>query len=81
MSEILNRNENALDMLFRNQGLKNFIRERKVLEMVSERKGVSLKELAIEFLMHQPNVSSILFGTSSERHLKEIFEYFQRKNQ
>lgn len=79
MAEILKRDENALNMLFRNQGLKQFLRDRKLYEIIAERKNKTLKELALEFLMHEPHVSSIIFGTSDKNHIHELYLLFQEK--
>lgn len=77
MAEILKKDENALNMLFRNQGLRWFLHDRKLYEMVAEKRWISLKEFALEFLMKNPHVSSIIYGTSSKEHLNEIYSLFQ----
>ena len=78
LADILKKEEWAINMLFRNQGLKHFMRERKLYEMVAAKRWLSLKEFALNFLIQNTHVSSIIYGTSKKEHLKEIYSTFQK---
>lgn len=76
LAAILKKDEWALNMLFRNQGLKDVMRNRKLYEMVAAKKWLTLKEFALDFLIQNTHVSSIIYGTSKKEHLKEIYSIF-----
>jgi aryl-alcohol dehydrogenase-like predicted oxidoreductase len=38
---------------------------------------MTLKEFALDFLIKNPHVKSIIYGTSQQEHLKEIYTLFQ----
>lgn len=67
--KLLEKNENAINRLIKNDWLKSIIQKRKLLLEVAKRKNISIEKLAIEFLYNSSNVDSILFWTTNKDHL------------
>ena len=79
--KLLEKNENAINRLIKNNSLKSFLLKRNVLLEVAKRKNITIDKLAIEFLYNSNNVDSILFWTTKIKHL-DIFldNYLSLKN-
>lgn len=73
---LLQKNENAINRLIKNDSIKTIIKKRNLLIEVSKIKNISLEKLAIDFLSNNKNVDSILFWTTSIKHLDIFLESY-----
>lgn len=76
MEQMLKQDENAINRLIKNNSLPHIYKQKKLLEAVAHKKWIPLEKLAIDFLKHNPNISSIVFWTKSSEHLLQFLENF-----
>lgn len=76
MKELLEKDEDAINRLMKNTSLLPLYRKKQLYEKVSQKTGLSLEKIAINFLDHNPRVDAIIFGTKNAEHLKSFMHFF-----
>jgi len=77
IEDLLKRNENSINRLIKNQSLPHVIKQKKLLELVAQKKGVSLQKLAFDFLNNNEKVYRILFGTTQKSHIDMVLSLLE----
>jgi aryl-alcohol dehydrogenase-like predicted oxidoreductase len=61
IKELLEKDEDALNMLLKNQNLPQIYKQKLLYEALSKKKSITPEALAINFLKQRKNVDSIIF--------------------
>jgi len=75
IQKLLEKDENAINRLIKNDWLKNIIKTKNILLEVSSRKKINIEKLAINFLYSNKNVDRILFWTTNKDHLDLFLKF------
>ena len=69
MKDLFKRNEDAINMLIKNQSLPYIYKQKRSYEKLSQEKNIDLESIALNFLKRNEKVYGIILGTQNTDHL------------
>ena len=72
LKNLLEKNEDAINMLIKNQDLPRIYKQKLLYEAAAKKRNISIEELALNFLKWNKKVESVILGSTNIKHL-DIF--------
>lgn len=78
ITQLLNKNEWAINRLLKNHNIKSTIKRAEILKQIAKKQGIPITQLAYKFLFSKEKNDAVLVGTTSKVHLDEAIEYWKK---